>query len=108
MDEDSNTSTTTEKYLIVVVQNLRRQVRFLELATQLEQHLITEEEYVLEIDTNPDKYVISLRDITSDSELNAILDVATKLGMNDEGSNEVLELFSIYPESIKKYLYPST
>ncbi len=89
-----------EFFYIKAIKNLIIQNNFLELALQLEEGHISEEEYDKEIDTHPEKYVVNVDYLEIPDDLAIIKDIIKKIGA-EYTRDEVEELFSVDTENIK-------
>jgi len=89
-----------EFFYIKALKNLIIQNNFLELALQLEEGHITEEEYDEEIDAHPEKYVVNVDCLENPDDLAIIKDIIKKMGV-EYTRDEVEELFSIDTENVE-------
>ncbi|MFW6047262.1 MAG: hypothetical protein ACOCP4_05710 [Candidatus Woesearchaeota archaeon] len=89
-----------ELFYIKALKNLIIQNNFLELALQLEEGHITEEEYDKEIDAHPEKYVVYMDYLENQKDLGIIKSIIKKVG-GEYTRDEVEELFSIDTENIE-------
>ena len=90
-------------YCIIAIRNLLKKNEFLQLSLQLSEKLITEEEFEVEIDKNPDKYIIQMNNMDNPMHLHVISNILTKIG-KAFNTDEVSELFSIDTRSINNEL----
>jgi hypothetical protein len=90
-------------FCIVAIRNLLKKNEFLELSLQLSEKLITETEFEKEIESNPEKYIITLNRLENPFQLHIISSILTKIGGTFK-IDEVSELFSLDTRSINKDL----
>jgi len=90
-----------EKYFIRAIKNLKIQNNFYELALQLEEGQITEEEYNNEIDEHPEKYVVSVEYLEDPNDIGILREILKKVGL-EFNVDEASELFSIESEDLEK------
>lgn len=90
-------------YCIIAIRNLLKKNEFLQLSLQLSEKLISESEFDIEIEQNPDKYIIQMNNIDNHVHLNVISNILTKIGKTFN-VDEVSELFSIDARSINNEL----
>lgn len=85
---------TKEQLYITAIQNLQKQVRYLQLSYTLQSGTISEEEFEQEIESNPDKYTVEVKLLDDQSILPVLNEVILQIG-NDLSVDEVMEIFSI-------------
>lgn len=90
-------------YYVVAIRNLLKKNEFLQLSLQLSEKLVSEEEFDLEIEKNPDKYIIQMKNLEHPIQLHVISNVINKIGKSFT-TDEVSELFSIDSRSIDSEL----
>ncbi|MFC2086697.1 hypothetical protein ACFLSA_00835 [Bacteroidota bacterium] len=91
----SNFLKRKDEYFVLAIKNLIIQNNFLELALQLEEGQISEEEYRAEIDNNPNRYIVKMGKIENHPEdIGVIHEVVKRIGI-DFTVDEVASLFSI-------------
>jgi hypothetical protein len=88
-----------EFYYTKALKNLIVQNNFLELALQLEEGQISEDEYDEEIDNHPEKYVVNVNYLDNSDDISIIMDIIKKIGINFT-IDEVADLFSIDTEDL--------
>lgn len=86
-----------EFYYTKALKNLIVQNNFLELALQLEEGQISEDEYDEEIDNHPEKYVVNVNYLDNSDDISIIMDIIKRIGINFT-IDEVADLFSIDTE----------
>ncbi|MCB0724185.1 MAG: hypothetical protein KDC73_05745 [Ignavibacteriae bacterium] len=91
-----------EALCFTAVNNLLRQINFLELNQSLLQEEISDEEFDKEIELNSDKYVIPLNPINDNDDFDIIEFFLHNIDPNikDFTVNEAAELFSLDPNSM--------
>lgn len=92
-----------ELLFLRAVTNLTKKSEFLQLSLQLEQELITEEEYFQELDDNEEKYLIPVDENFKVENFKFISHIMNKLGRNFT-SDEIAELFSVPIEVVNVYI----
>ena len=85
---------------INALKNLIIQKNFLDLALQLEEGNITEEEYDNEIDTYPEKYVADADLLVQSDDIAIIKDIIKNMGMHLT-IEEISEIFSLDTEQLE-------
>ena len=91
-----------EVYYIEAIRNYIRKINFIELIDSLNNEEITQEDFDLAIEINPDKYIVTLKEIINHNDLILINDMIKKIGfdLHDFTISEVAELFSIKEECL--------
>lgn len=89
-----------ENLYIKAIKNLLIQNNFLELALQLEEGYISEEEYNRKIEKYPGKYVVQVDNLDEPNDVKVIQDIMKKMG-NKYSVEEVAELFSLDEEDLE-------
>jgi hypothetical protein len=92
-----------ENYCITAIQNLRKKNEFLQLSLDFAESSITEEEFESEVENNPEKYVIDLKELDNFNHLPVISSILEKVG-GEFNSGDVSDLFSIDIRSLNKHL----
>lgn len=92
-----------ESFYILAVDNLMKKNDFLQLSIQLDQQLITEEEFEKELEENESKYLIKMNNNCNKVDFEIALDILPKLNRTFT-ADEVSELFAIPLENIHYYL----
>lgn len=92
-----------EKLFLTAVDNLIKKNDFLQLTIQLDQELISDEEFQEEIENNEQKYLIIMNVNYNENDFKLAAEILPKLGRNFS-VDEVSELFSIPIENIHTYL----
>lgn len=92
-----------EEFLFTGIKNLRKNVKFLQLAKDLASKHITEDEFETEIENNPEKYLIDINPMTDPNDVILLHEIVNKIG-DDLSIDEVGDIFSFDTESIKGYL----
>ena len=90
-------SRKSEAYLVEATRNFIRKLNFAELNEALVDNEITEEEYNNTLDKECEKYVITLKDMGSPSDVLIIADLVKKIGydLREFSASEVSEMFSV-------------
>lgn len=88
-----------EDYYKIAVQSLIKKSNFCQLSLELEEGLISGNEYEKEIEKNPEKYVIELTPLKEANHLYIISEIVKDLGI-DFSIDEVADLFAITPDSL--------
>ena len=88
---------------IKAVDNLFKKNDFLQLTIQLDQDLITDEEFQQELDINEDKYLIKMTDNINNWDLALVAQILPKL-KREFTADEVSELFSIPLENVHLFI----
>jgi hypothetical protein len=91
-------NTKEEKYQ-EAISNLIKKSKFLQLYIQLAEDQITEEEFESELIHNPNKFVIKLKELSSNIELEALLGILQSLPIK-LSIDEVSEIFGINTQSL--------
>jgi hypothetical protein len=83
-----------EQYYITAINNLLRQINYLELQQQLITNQIDEVQFNKELETHPNKYIITINDISIDKSI--ILNILSKIDISirELSVNDIGELFS--------------
>ncbi len=92
-----------ESFYLLAVDNLIKKNDFLQLSVQLDQQLITEEEFEKELEANEPKYLIKMDNNCNKVDFEIALEILPKLNRTF-AADEVSELFSIPMENIHSYL----
>lgn len=92
-----------EHFLFTGIKNLRKNVKFLQLAKDLASKIITDEEFEAEIENNPEKYLIDINPLEDPLDAVLLHDIVNKVG-NDLTIDEAGDIFSFESESIKEHL----
>lgn len=92
-----------EHLYITGIINLIKKNNLLQESIQLAEGFITEEEFEQEIEANPERFIISLREPNSLEELIVLKDIVKKIG-KDFTVDEVSEIFSISLDNYEKFL----
>lgn len=92
----NNNLSKKEEYYIIAIKNLLKKINTFELLMQLNDNLISEKEYLNEINNHQEKYIISLRKSIGKRDLVIIAEIAKKLDL-EFTIDEVGEMFSIDP-----------
>jgi len=85
---------------INALKNLIVQKNFLDIALQLEEGHITEEEYNNEIDNYPEKYVVSSDYLVESEDIALIKDIIKKMGLQLT-IDEISEIFSLDTDELE-------
>lgn len=91
-----------ESFYLLAVDNLMKKNDFLQLSIQLDQQLISEEEFEKELEINESKYLIKMNNYCNKVDFEIALEILPKLGRAFT-ADEVSELFSIPMENIHSY-----
>lgn len=98
-----NTYEEKEDLYICAIDNLNRKNNYLQLTIQLDQDLITEEEFELELEENEYKYLIKINENFKNDYIRHIADILPKSNLR-YSNDDVSEMFSIPLEKVNKYL----
>lgn len=90
-----------EKGFRIIIQNLFRKNRYLELENELLREEISEEEFEKILLNEPEKYIINLRDEVSENERLFFISLAKNLSeeFDELSRDEIAHLFSINPNN---------
>lgn len=89
-----------EGYYILAINNLLKKNNYLSLIVQLSQEQISEDEYVKEIEENPDKYILDIKYLDDPNDLKIINEIVKKIGVSFS-IDEVAEIFSLDSEDLE-------
>lgn len=92
-----------ESFYLLAVDNLMKKNDFLQLSIQLDQQLITEDEFEKELEENESKYLIKMDNNCNKVDFAIGLEILPKLNRTFT-VDEVSELFAIPMENIHNYL----
>ncbi len=93
--QDFNYFRETENIMLyTVIRNLIKKNSFLQLSIQLAEEQISEDEFDVEIDNNPENFIIDLQYLKDKNELIIISEIIKRIG-KDFSVDEVSEMFSI-------------
>lgn len=93
-----------EELYITAIDNLLKKVEFINLTMQLDQNLITEEEFDEELENNEDIYLIKINPNFKDIDLELVQSITQKLNNRKFSIDEISEMFSISIETIEEYV----
>ncbi len=92
-----------EELYKVMVKNLMKKNNYLNLSWMLDKEQITEDDFQVELDSNPELYLIEATDIASIERVNTVNEILQELEI-ELNIEDVSELFSIDPESLLSIL----
>jgi len=92
-----------EEFFFTGIKNLRKNVKFLQLAKDLAAKHITEDDFENEIESNPEKYLIDINPMTNPNDIVLLHEIVNKIG-DDLSIDEAGDIFSFDPNSIKEQL----
>ena len=92
-----------EQFYQTMVKNLMKKNNFINLSWLLDKGQMTEDDYQVEIDTNPDLYIIDLNGDVNEEVLDCVNIILGELNIQLNG-DEVAELFSLNHESLMSLL----
>jgi len=92
-----------EFLFLKALENLIKKAEFLQLSLQLEQELISEDDFFSELESNEDKYLIKLDENFKIENFKVISHIMNRLGRNFN-SDEISEMFSIPIERVNDYI----
>lgn len=90
-----------DRYCFIAIENLIKKTEFLQLALQLSDKLITEDEFENELQNNTEKYLIQMKQLEQPGHIHIMAEILGRLGRNFN-IDEVSELFSIEIQSLNK------
>jgi hypothetical protein len=90
-----------EEYCIKAIKNLIKKNNFLELSLELSENQISEDEFEMEIESNPNKFVVDINYIKDALDLKVINEIVKKLE-TELTIDEVAEIFSLDSNDIEK------
>lgn len=95
------------EYLKHFAKNLLRKINFIGLHSEVEDKIISEEEFDRELDENWDKYTITMSDEkVSHEEMKIVLKLASEFSVLQEFSvDEVAMFFGVNPEQIMESMH---
>lgn len=94
-----------ENYFVLAINNLVKKSDFLQLSLQHAERIISDEEFENELENNSDKYIIDLKEIEDNIDINIVSEIVAKLD-REFTIDEVCELFSIAPHRfMQNYLF---
>lgn len=96
-DDFNNVQLLKDYFRDEAINNLIKKTKFLQLYIQLIENQIDEDEYEMELTSNPDEYFIEMKELKSQIDFIALLSVLQKLPKN-LSVDDVSEIFGIQQE----------
>ncbi|WP_396178550.1 hypothetical protein [Flavobacterium sp.] len=93
-----------ERLYITAISNLYKKVDYLQLTMQLDNELISEDEFDYELETFENRYLISSNDNFKSDEFELAVSIANNITQREFSTDELAELFSIPIERVNKLL----
>ena len=95
--------TIKEELYITAINNLNKKNEFLQLSTQLDNEIITNEEFDNELELNEGRYLIKINNDFNEEHFRFITEILPKLD-RPFSSDEVSEMFSAPIDDVNHYL----
>lgn len=83
-----------EELYVTAIKNLRKKINYISLNNEFQNGEISDEEYDTEIEKNAEKYVVNVKQIKDDFELEVLFDVVDKI-KEPFNEDEIAEIFSL-------------
>ena len=93
-----------EHLYITAISNLNKKIDYLHLTMQIDQNLISEDDFDYEIETNEDRYLIHSNNNFKDDDFEFAVSVVNKIPHRKFTSDELSEMFSIPFEKVNNLL----
>lgn len=93
-----------EELYVTAIDNLLKKIEYLHLTMQLDQDLITEDEFDEELENNEDNYLIKMNSNFNDIDFSIVQSIIHKLKRNKFSSDEISEMFSISIKSVEEFV----
>lgn len=90
---------TERKLLYEVIRNYIKKTNFLQLAIELSEDFISEEEYEKEIEEHPEKYIVNIQSMENIDDIYIISNIIKNIGVN-YSIDEVTEMFALDMDKI--------
>ncbi len=98
-----NRQNIKEGFYITAIDNLIKKNEYLQLTIQLDQELISEEDFENELEENEEKYLIKMNTQFSHDYFTYITEILPKLN-REFSSDDVSEMFSVPIDEVNSYL----
>lgn len=93
-----------EGLYVTAIDNLLKKVEYLNLTMQLDQNLITEDEFDNELEKNEENYLIKINPKFKDIDIQLVQSITQRLKKRNFSSDDISEIFSIPVESIEEFI----
>ena len=97
-------SESKEELYITAIDNLLKKVDYLNLTIELDQELITEDEFDHELEKNEDNYLITVNQNFKPTDFDLVVSITNRLKNRKFSSDEISELFSIDIEKVEEFI----